>query len=55
MSEVKGARSKQIAVRFSEVEYETLWELCRHYSLSAGSLVRMLVKRDADVSLRGKK
>ncbi len=41
-------REKQLNTRWSEEESRRLDALAAHYGLTASSVIRMLVKRDAD-------
>jgi hypothetical protein len=41
-------REKQVNIRFADDELERLEQLAKHFSLSPGSLVRMLIKEKYD-------
>ncbi len=45
-------RELQVNVRMSRQEADRLEKLAAHYELTAGALIRMLLKREADALLR---
>jgi hypothetical protein len=52
MSDRDTVREKQVNIRFADEELECLEHLAAHFSLSPGSVVRMLVKQKHDELFR---
>lgn len=48
MSTAKKPRARIVSVRVDAIEGTRLDDLCKHYGLSASSVVRMVVKRAHD-------